>query len=122
MGCGSSSSSTVTESAGGSDEFNENARLVRNKKTGEAGGQLQEKPDEDFFEAVAAEGESFMAVCPWKGQIEEPDNHNPVVISKPDVEYQIDWVYGYKCQSARQNVFYSDQGDYVYPAASIGII
>ena len=40
------------------------------KKTGTAGGQLREKPEEDFFEAVAAEGESFMAVCPWKGQIQ----------------------------------------------------
>jgi hypothetical protein len=79
-------------------------------------------PDEDFFDAVEAEGESFMAVCPWKGQIEEPEHHNPVDMSKPEVEYKIDWVYGYKCQDARQNVFMNAKGGIVYPSASLGIV
>jgi hypothetical protein len=122
MGCETSSSANVTSSEKVNDvEFYENQRIVLNKKTGEAGGELKEKPEEDFFEAVAAEGESFMAVCPWKGQIEEPEAHNPVVISKPEVEYEIDWVYGYKCQSARQNVFLASSG-IVYPAAALCVM
>jgi hypothetical protein len=97
MGCGSSSSAGDAVKTGVEADFEDGTRKVLNKKTGEAGGQLREMPEEDFFEAVAAEGESFMAVCPWKGQIEEPSDHNPVIISKPEIEYKIEWVYGYKC-------------------------
>ena len=33
---------------------------------------------DDMFEAETAEGEQFMSVRPWIGQITEPDNHNEV--------------------------------------------
>lgn len=67
MGCGSSSAADNGEKFGADQDFEGEGRRVLDKKTGCGGGKLVEKPDEDFFDAVDAEGESFMAVCPWKG-------------------------------------------------------
>ena len=63
-----------------------------------------------------------MAVKPWIGAIKEPDNHPPVNTSKPDTTYQIDYVYGYRCEDSRQNVFYNPDGNIVYMTACLGII
>jgi hypothetical protein len=47
-------------------------------------GEAEDNCD-DFFETVKAEGESFMASKPWKGQVIEPSNHLPLNPSKPAV-------------------------------------
>lgn len=63
-----------------------------------------------------------MAVCPWKGQIEEPESHEPVNPAKPECEYQLHHAYGYKCQDARQNCYYNADGNVCYPTAALGIV
>lgn len=115
MGCGSSSGA-YDPSSGNYNDDNEmhaesNGRAKFDKKTGKA---IQcpdnvddcERPQDDFFQVQdAGEGEQFMAVRPWIGQIAEPDNHNPVNNDKPDIRYALDYVYGYRCADTRQNVF-----------------
>jgi len=63
-----------------------------------------------------------MAVRPWIGQIAEPDSHNPFDPSPPDVQYKLDYVYGYRCADTRQNVKYNAQGNIVYMTAALGIV
>jgi hypothetical protein len=63
---------------------------------------VSEKPDTLLFEEVdAGQGEQFMAVKPWIGAIKEPQNHNPPEPSPPDVNYQLEYVYGYRCEDSR---------------------
>lgn len=63
-----------------------------------------------------------MAVKPWKGQIAEPDEHPPVDSSKPDTTYALEYVYGYRCQDSRQNVYYNPAGNVGYITACLGVI
>jgi len=78
---------------------------------------------EEIFEVVdPGQGDEFMAVLPWKGAIKEPLNHPPVNKTKPDANFQIDFVYGYKCEDVRMNLFFNASGNPVYMAAALGII
>lgn len=87
----------------------------------------RERPEDDFFnfdEEVeeAAETKEFLAVKPWIGAIAEPDNHPPVNKDPPDVEYELEYVYGYRCEDSRQNVYYNPEGKVVYMTACLGVI
>lgn len=78
--------------------------------------------DDDFFEAVKAEGESFMASKPWKGQVAEPSDHLPLNPEKPDVHFELEYVYGYRTYASRQNAFYNCSGQATYFSAAVGVI
>ena len=82
----------------------------------------RDKGDTDFFDAYADDDDegnefmvaevddkvkNFMAVKPWKGAVFEPDSHPPVDKSKPDVTYECEYVYGYRCDDSRQNVYFN---------------
>ena len=60
-----------------------------------------------FAVEQAGEGEKFMAVKPWIGQIAEPTNHNPVCNDKPDERYMLEYVYGYRSADSRQNCHFN---------------
>jgi microtubule-associated protein-like 6 len=77
---------------------------------------------DDMFEAETAEGEKFMAVRPWIGQIEEPESHNEVSYDKPEETYELEYAYGYRCFDTRQNVHFNSDGNAVYMAAALGVI
>ena len=64
----------------------------------------------------------FMAVKPWLGAVKEPDNHPPVNKEKPDVTYELEHIYGYRCEDSRQNVYYNPDGNIVYFTAAMGVI
>ena len=53
------------------------------------------------------QGDEFMAVKPWLGAIKEPINHPPPNGDPPEHTYEIDFVFGYRNEDARQNVFYN---------------
>ena len=78
-------------------------RFDYDKKKGAAGKAASEKPEDfEFFEgADAGSGEQFMAVRPYEGAIEEPDEHPEENDSPPDVEYELEHVYGYRCEDSR---------------------
>ena len=102
-----------------------------NKKTGEDQEEIDidhEKPDNDCFEAedeleIADDNlAEFMAVKPWIGAIKEPQNHNEVNKDPPAIGLELEYVYGYRCQDSRQNVYYNPDGNIVYMTAALGII
>jgi microtubule-associated protein-like 6 len=112
MGCGTSSAGGVTSADNTNDmDFTE----VKTRKNENCG-------DEDFFEAVTAEGESFMATLPWKGQVIEPDNHLPLKPEKPSINYDLEYVYGYRTYNSRNNVYFNKNGCPTYFSAAVGII
>jgi len=113
MGCGSSSAADPD----GKGEFDDGPRKKYNK-----GGKPLDNPGDDFFEVEEATGQEFMAVRPWIGQVTEPTNHNPPNPSKPDCTYELDYVYGYRSQDSRQNVYFNPNGQAVYMTAALGIM
>ena len=113
MGCGSSSAS----SPGGDDELD--------REIAKVGGTCRkgEDPEDDCFEPEdAGEGEQFMAVKPWIGQIAEPAQHNPINNEKPDETFALEYAYGYRCADSRQNCHYNVNEDPVYMTAALGVI
>ena len=42
-----------------------------------------------------------MAVRPYEGAIMEPTNHNDPDESAPDATYELEHVYGYRCEDSR---------------------
>lgn len=84
---------------------------------------LEKAPEGDFFAAEdAGAGEQFMAVKPWIGAIVEPTNHNPPNPAAPNVNYTLEYVYGYRCEDSRQNVFFNTSNQAVYMTAALGVI
>lgn len=63
-----------------------------------------------------------MAVRPWLGQIAEPATHNEIDPSKPDAQYALEYVYGYRCADSRQNVYWNSEGQAAYMTAALGVI
>lgn len=129
MGCGSSQNAQAPGRTGGSagdDEDFGGVRRKYDKKSGKAvvcdGGKDDDGREDDFFEVEEAEGEQFMAVRPWIGQIEEPDNHNERNDDVPDVTYALEYVYGYRAADSRQNVYWNSAGQAVYMTAALGVI
>lgn len=109
--------------------FGEGRRVTVDKKTDEVIERPldADRPDDDFFdfdeevqETVATK--EFLAVKPWIGAIAEPDDHPPVNKEPPDEQYELEYVYGYRCEDSRQNVYYNPDGKIVYMTACLGII
>lgn len=138
MGCGSSNEATEPgdekinwNKAEIDKEFEDEDKHVgakrkvwdKNKKKMVEVDAPQNDREEDFFEgADAGEGEQFMAVRPYKGAIKEPDNHNPESNDAPDVEFKLEYVYGYRAEDSRMNCFYNKDGHAVYFTAALGVI
>ena len=118
MGCGSSNEAS---SPGGYDDDQEFTAEAGRVKQGGA----KHNPDnsgDDFFEVEEAEGQEFMAVKPWIGQVAEPDNHNEVSMDKPEQTYALEYVYGYRSADSRQNVHFNSSGQATYMTAALGVI
>ena len=105
--CNSAESESPEENWGEiPEELQDNGRMRVNKQTGELEPIDDEaKPESDFFEFEAEEvkeGEQFLSVKPWKAAAAvEPEDHPPVDKSKPDQAYELEYVYGYRCQDSR---------------------
>ena len=77
----------------------------------------------ELFEKVPpGEGDEFAAVKPWLGAIKEPKSHPKANKSAPAENLEIDWVWGYRSEEARQNCFFNPNGHAVYPTAALGVI
>ncbi len=75
-----------------------------------------------FEEVDAGQGEQFMAVKPWIGAVKEPLDHPPVDPSAPNLSFTLEYVYGYRCEDSRQNVYFNSKGEAVYMTAAMGVI
>lgn len=63
-----------------------------------------------------------MATKPWLGAIKEPipvPKNNP---NKPSFTYEIDFVYGFRTDDARMNLYYNSLKQPVYMTAAMGVI
>ena len=93
------------------DKFKFKLRLSKQKGKSQSTVESKVKVDKevkDFFEIDdIAHGDEFGAVQPWKGAIKEPTNHPGINPTKPDVTYQMDFVYGYRTEDVRMNLYYN---------------
>lgn len=62
------------------------------------------------------------ALDTWLGQVVAPTNPVMQHTSIPDASLRLEHVYGYKCQTMRNNVRYGLNGDIVYVAAAVGVV
>ena len=63
-----------------------------------------------------------MAVKPWIGAIVDPTDPPAVNKDEPDVDYALTWVWGYRAEDSRQNLFLNNSGQAVYMTAALGVI
>lgn len=68
------------------------------------------------------DGDETGNIKPWMGAIKEPKEHPPVNPMPPDEQYAIEFVYGYRSEDVRQNLFYNWKRRPVYMTAAMGII
>jgi len=84
--------------------------------------------DEDDMFAMedVGEGDEFMAVKPWIGQMKEPTGFTKPqrgASQKPNVRMDLEWVHGYRAHDCKNNLTYlSDDSMVVYHAAGVGIV
>lgn len=83
--------------------------------------------DSVLFEKVAeANGDQFMAVKPWKGAVDHmvPTGWKANRADKegPDAALELEYIYGYRCHDARNNLRYTEEGKIVYHAAGVGVV
>jgi len=73
-------------------------------------------------------GDQFMAVKPWLGAIKAPTAEAMKAFGyvedgkPPRVSLELEWIYGYRCHDARNNLHYNAQGDAVYHTAAVGVV
>ena len=60
-------------------------------------------------------------VQPWKGVIVEPTSWSHEK-GATDVDLELQWIHGYRCNDCRNNVRYSAAGSIVFTAAAIGVV
>jgi microtubule-associated protein-like 6 len=63
-----------------------------------------------------------MKVRPWTGTILPPTDPDTPNFSAPQAMMQLKWIHGYRSQDVRQNLYYTKDGDIVYPASSFGVV
>jgi WD40 repeat protein len=100
------------------------AKQMKAKKyDGDDEGQEYDDILGELFERVQpGEGDEFAAVKPWLGAIKEPKSHPKPNKKSPTEDLEIDWVYGYRSEEARQNLSFNSSGKAVYPTAALGVI
>ena len=116
----------MADGPGGSDIDADVQRCYYDKHTGEQqwkdGGKDEDGQLDDFFEVEDAQGDQFMAVRPWIGQIAEPDTHGEVNLEQPANTMHLVRVYGYRCEDSRQNVYFNSDGGVTYMTAALGMM
>jgi hypothetical protein len=79
-----------------------------------------------FAREQEATGDQFMAVKPWKGTVDNmvPSRYVPTRSERerPDATLDLEYIYGYRCHDARNNLRYTSDGKIVYHAAGVGVV
>lgn len=123
------------DSENDSDAVKEEEHLTFDKHTGEAvtmseafsgtneeGEVVGGGEEVNLFDQEEAVGDAFMAVKPWIGAVIEPTEHPDENPDPPDEEYKLEYVFGYRAEDSRNNVFYNADGNIVYMTACLGVI
>ena len=85
------------------------------------------EPENKLFDLeTVGEGDQFMAVKPWLGEVKAsaPNGYvAPKTQSKiPEENMVLLKVHGYRCFDSRNNLRYTNTGKVVYPAAALGVV
>jgi len=88
---------------------------------------LEDQEDDSLFAVEdVGEGDQAMATKPWKGVIDnsQPDDYEPNRMDKeiPDASLELEYVYGYRCHDARNNLRYINGDQFVWHTAALGIV
>ena len=79
-----------------------------------------------FVEEEAVAGDEFGAVKPWMTNVVNtvPSNYKPSKLDgkTPDAQLELEFVHGYRCHDTRNNLRYTNNGDFVYHTAAVGIV
>jgi len=115
-----------------SDEFGNDSKKDQRKDLKKKAYKGDSDECAEFDEVCAAifnkvppgEGDEAGAVDPAKGAIVPPLPKKEQKNNKkePDQNYEIDWVYGYRSEEARNNAAFNHKGQAVYPTAAIGVV
>lgn len=89
--------------------------------TGSAPAPRRVGDDDDDFEEEGAATE-FMAVKPWLGAIAAPTGSQNRDSSAPRQTLELEFVYGYRGNDCRNNLFYSANGEIAYYASGVGVV
>lgn len=86
----------------------------------------QNRPTEEIIQLVKLEASrgdqsKLSAVAPWKSSIVEPTEWTPTVGST-DIDFELQWIHGFRSHDCRNNVRYSAAGSIVYTAAAVGVV
>ena len=79
-----------------------------------------------FTEEAQATGDEFGALKPWMTNVVNtvPSNYKPSKLDgqTPDAQLELEFVHGYRCHDTRNNLKYTNNGDFVYHTAAVGIV
>jgi hypothetical protein len=70
----------------------------------------------------AGAGDQALATKPCAGAIIAPESAPAVENGEPNLNLQLEYIYGYRCFDTRQNVFITSSCDIAYMAAAVGIV
>ncbi|ETP32383.1 hypothetical protein F442_18894 [Phytophthora nicotianae P10297] len=90
--------------------------LIEPEETTDSSAESEDEPFDD------AAGDEFMAVKPWIGAIVAPTNAATPNSREPDLNVELEWVFGYQSELSQQNLVYNAQDEIVYHTAAVGII
>ena len=95
------------------------------RKVGEdaVSGEEKELPPEEWVEPTEEEERGFQATKPWLGAMAKPTGFEyGKTDDKPNIDLELEHVYGYRANEVRSNIAWIDEDTIVYPAAGVGIV
>jgi len=82
-------------------------------------------PDDPFQMEDVGEGDEFMAVKPWMGQMKEPSDFRKPPKNQnvePAITMDLQWVHGYRARDCKNNIAYLKDGNIAWNAAGLGVV
>jgi len=77
----------------------------------------------NFYYEQEVSADPAASSAPFIGAIIPPSYNIPVNSAAPDIELELEYVYGYRCFDTRQNIFFNKStNEIVYCAAALGIV
>jgi len=110
------------------DQEESTHKIVINRKSGEA--QMKNKfdrtrpnDDSDLYTKMGTEkGSDWEKLLSSNTQIVSPSSPIPNNPSEPDINYKLEFAYGFRCEDARQNIHFTNDNKIVYMTAALGIV
>lgn len=107
-------------------ELQQSRRKAMMKEGTDIEAENEGEEDSMFKIEEAGDGDQFMAVKPWMGVVKNsvPTNYKPNNRDgdAPDANLELEYIHGYRCHDARNNLRYTATGEVTYHAAAVGVV